>query len=309
MTNQIMKKIISFTICLFCLMPLVKAQVYLNVEEAAQSNSADLQVDSDNTGVVFPHVFLNATNDYLPVIDSPQPGLLVYNPNLTNEIDPGYYYWAETPAPAHWEKLGGMNEKGTIIQNVDIEFMGYDPTGIGANSPNSIAIGGKTATKQRCSQWEINEGGNGHVYCAYTVNSTINFGEAFTASQSNGGYVLTVVSDAEWNFVKDNIINDGLGIGGAVLTDNIWLGYVKLSTPGNGYKYFWLTHETWENNWSNNSTTQSYFVSGQPEEWNANNATRCTFIQRTVANPDRLWSSQTCSTTTNMTNLIIEFNQ
>ncbi len=304
-----MKKIIPFLFYLFALMPILDAQVYLNVEETAKSNSADLQVDSENSGVALPHVFLNSTDDYLPIVEEPQPGLLVYNPNLTQGIDPGYYYWAVSPSPAHWEKIGGINEKGTIIQNVDIEFMGYDPTGIGASSPNNISIGPKTASKQRCSKWEINQGGNGHVYCAYTVSSTIDYGEAFQAAKNVGGYTVTIVSDAEWSFVKNNIINDGLGLGGTLLSSNIWLGYVKLATPGNGYNYFWMTNETWENNWSNNSTTQSYFVTGEPEEYNANNNTRCTYIQSTTANADRLWSSQTCASTSNMTNLIIEFNQ
>ncbi len=250
------------------------SQVYINVDEADQVSSADLQIDSENSGVALPHVLLNSINSYAPIATEPKAGLIVYNPNLTRDIDPGYYYWSNSTSPSRWVKIGGIEEKGTIIQNVDIDFLGYNPTGVAASTPATFSIGTKTATRQRCAKWETSLGGNGHVYCAYTINNTINFNEAVTAARDRNGYIVSIVSDSEWTFVKNNVIQDGLSLGGSTLDNNIWLSYVKLATPGNSFKYYWMTGETWENNWSNNATTQSYFATNQPEESSANNTTR-----------------------------------
>src|SRR5690554_1163534 len=155
-------------------------------------------------------------------------------------------------------------------------------------------------TKERCARWEINEGGNGHVYCAYTSTNSLNFNTLFTVAKGLGGYVVTIVSDAEWNFVKDNIINVGPGLGGSVLSNNIWLGYTKISTPGNPTpKYQFITGESWENRWSNNATTQSQFATGEPQAATVNTTTRCTYISSSASDPQRLWRSQPCSTTSN----------
>ena len=303
-----MKKFISFPF-LIMIGCFVQSQVYINVAEADQENSADLQIDSENSGFGFPQVMLTTTTSFSPISSEPKPGLVVYNPNLTDKIQPGLYVWVTDPAPAHWQILGGIDQEGTIIQNIDTDFLGYNPIGVGASSPASFTIGGSTATKQRCAKWNIGDGGNGHTYCAYTTPGAINFNDTYTSIRNIGGYIVSVVSTAEWNFVKNNVINDGLSSGGTILTSNIWLGYVKLATPGNGYRYFWMTGETWENNWFNLATTQSYFTAGQPEAASANANPRCTFIQRSAVSADRLWSSQACTTTANMNHVIVEFNQ
>lgn len=283
----------------------IQAQVYVNVDEANQESSADLQIDSNNSGFGVPQVMLTSLTSYAPIASEPKPGLVVYNPNTNDEIEAGLYVWVAEPAPAHWEMLGGLDRKGTIIQNIDKEFLGYDPVGSGFSAPVPAGL-----NKQRCARWEINDGGNGHVYCAYTSTSTRNFHNTYNLARSAGGYVVTIVSDAEWDFVKDNIINDGLSQGGSALTNNIWLGYVKLKTPGNDdLKYHWITGETWENKWSNNASTQSHFASGEPQPADSNTSTRCTFINRSASDSNRLWRSQTCGTVSNMNNIIIEFNQ
>ncbi|MFC3158533.1 hypothetical protein ACFOEQ_08330 [Chryseobacterium arachidis] len=47
-------------------------------------------------------------------------------------------------------KIGGVENKFTIIQNVDPNILGYSPTGIGANAPTTITVGSSTATKATC---------------------------------------------------------------------------------------------------------------------------------------------------------------
>lgn len=283
----------------------IQAQVYVNVDEANQEISADLQIDSNTSGFGVPQVMLTSLSSYAPIASEPKPGLVVYNPNTNDEIEAGLYVWVANPSPAHWELLGGVDRKGTIIQNIDKELLGYDPVGSGFSATVPPGL-----SKQRCVRWEITDGGNGHVYCAYTSTSTRNFHTTYDQAKTIGGYVVTIVSDAEWNFVKDNIINDGLGQGGSALTSSIWLGYVRLKTPGNSFKYHWITGETWENKWSNNASPQSHFASGHPDPVvGTTNTTQCTFINRSASDSNRLWRSQTCDTTTNMNHVIIEFNQ
>jgi hypothetical protein len=296
-----MKRILSLNLFLG-LGLLLHAQVYINVDETDQASAAILQADAEDKGVAFPHVYLENTTSALPITGSPAEGLIVYNPNLTSNIEPGYYYWTNSPSP-HWERIGGIKENGTIIQNIDREFLGYNPTGMGANAPTTFSISTGTATKQRCVKWEINEGGNGHVYCAYTANVNTNFETTFNAIKNLNGYMVTIVSQKEWDFVLKNVIQNQLNLGGSLLNQGIWLGYLRFTTPGNNTpKYQWITNESWENNWSNNPTTQHNFTTGQPTN-------PCTFIQTTAASSIRAWSSQACSSTSNMSNLIVEFNQ
>lgn len=283
------------------------AQVYINVSPENEDPSAELQVDATDKGIVLSSVHLVDKDLKDPIDSTPKDGLLVYNSNLTAKVDPGYYFWSE--ADSEWKKLGGIVEKKTIIQNINKEFLGYDPTGIGASAPNSFNLpNGGTATKQRCVKWEISNGGNGHTYCAYTSSVTKDFENSFNAARNIGGYIVTIVSDAEWDFVKNNIINDNSNKGGTILNNSIWLGYVKLQTPGNlTPKYRWITDETWENNWSNNATTQSHFSPNQPQAASDNANPRCTMISSLNQNANRLWTSEFCTTLTS--HLIVEFNQ
>jgi hypothetical protein len=281
---------------------LLSAQVYINVEPSNEVPSAILQADANDKGIALPHVFLENTNSALPITETPAEGLIVYNPNLTSDITPGYYYWTNSPNP-HWERIGGINEKGTIIQNIDREFLGYNPNRMGTDAPTTFTISSSTATKQRCVKWNITDGGNGHTYCSYTTSNGYDFQTTFNAIKAINGYMVTIVSDAEWDFVLKNVINDGKSIGGNNLTNGIWLGYVKFTTPGNSIpKYQWITSESWENTWSNNARVQHNFAVGQPQE-------SCTFIQTSNNSSSRLWSSKVCTSNTNMTNIIVEFNQ
>lgn len=288
---------------------LTNAQVYINVEEENEKSSAILQVDGTDKGMTFPHVNLVSTTSFAPIEQTPAEGLIVYNPNLTKEIEPGYYYWTNV-SPARWVRLGGKDVTGTIIQNIDIDFLGYNPTGVGASAPNTFSLnGGGTATKERCAKWEKVNGGNDHTYCAYTASTNKDFNSTFQSIKNINGYMVTITSKKEWDFVRNNVINDGKSLGGTNLNQAIWLGYVKFATPGNlTHKYHWITNESWENNWSNNATVQHNFDTNQPDSAASNTNSVCTYIQ-TSSSSSRLWRSQACTSTSNMTNLIVEFNQ
>lgn len=316
-----MKNLVNIILLLF--VTISNAQLYINVEQANQISSADLQLDSNNKGIGMPILNLVSVNDYSPIRELPKDGLLVYNNNVTDDLQIGYYYWRSLPT-AHWEKVGGERSRNTIIQNVNEYVLGYNPNGLGANAPASIdVIDGNNNSgiynKTRCIKWDKADGGNGHTYCGYKSNNTTrSFEHVYNATRKIGGYIVTVTSDAEWNFVKNNIMYDGLFRGGDNLLGYSWLGYTSVATPGNRVKeYMWITGETWDSNWGNVSSTQSHFanVANNPEPATVNYS-RCTVIgstgndaQYSNSNPNREWFTRPCSTGQGVINIIVEFNQ
>lgn len=301
-----MKKISLWLFALINL-SLTQAQVYVNVPNTEdQEASASFQVETQNAkkGVALPSVALTSIDSYQPIVMEPKPGLLVYNTTVDESLDAGYYYWDLTPNP-HWERMGGTVDKYTILQNIDEDILGYSPTGTGATATPSIpAVGNTSYDKASCVKWELSDGGNGHSYCTYNYSDAANgkdFQTFFNAAKTANGYLLTVTSTAEWNFVKNNVLNN--------VSSPVWLGYVAMKTPGNDYKYRWITNETWRNNWSNNASTQSAFANGQPQPAYPG---RCTVISSNT-NANREWFTNDCDQpkygNIAINKLIIEFNQ
>ncbi|GAA5084242.1 hypothetical protein GCM10023210_03880 [Chryseobacterium ginsengisoli] len=285
------------------------AQIFLNVPDAEHENSAYFQVGkmNANKGVAMPIVSLTSLTDYSPIVQTPKPGLLVYNNTISETLEQGYYYWSTINTP-HWEKIGGVENKFTIIQNVDPNILGYSPTGIGSNAPATFSVGSSTASKTTCSKWELNAGGNGHVYCGYKVSdaSGKDFGTVFNALKNLNGYIVTITSAPEWDFIKTNILN----YSGNTLTTAAWIGYTSVKTPGNSERYRWITNETWRSNWGNSASVQSFFAANNPG--NAANG-QCNMISGAANNANREWYSSACSSTAlsgaNISSIIVEFNQ
>lgn len=295
-------------------------QVQINVEKGKEDLSASLQVGYLGTkkGVSIPQVALISKTEYAPIRTEPKEGLMVYNTVIGEDLDKAYYFWSKENG-GHWESLGGVVNKSTIIQNISPSVLGYEPKTLGSAAPASFAIAGGTANKIKCVTWELNVGGNGHTYCGYSVNKDVDFGQMFTAAKEQGAYVLTLTSNTEWNFVKNNLIND--------LQNPIWLGYATVRTPGNPYKYRWITGETWNNSWGNSANVQAVFAPNNPKStvdyygadpfagnYESKNATGlCTLISGSVYNEDRQWYSTGCNTSTfqsvGINQVVLEFNQ
>lgn len=282
------------------------AQVYINVpNEADRETSASFQIEPANShkGVTIPAIALTSKTNYTPIVVEPKTGLLVYNTTKNENIDVGYYYW-DTNATPHWEKIGGIAEKFTILQNIDKNVLGYNPTGVGSSSPATITVSGSNATKTVCKKWELSDNGNGHTYCAYTLTNGKTFSDVYNAAKAAGGYMVTLTSAGEWNFVKSNIID------ASSLNNPIWIGYTALKTPGNSYAYRWITNETWRNNWGNAATSQSFFAANNPV---AAASGLCSIISGKTYDADRKWYGTTCNSTAfqsaSINTIIIEFNQ
>lgn len=296
------------------------AQVQINVTEGQEELSALLQIDASDKGVSFPNVALTSTTDLQTVLN-PVNGLLVYNINTESDVSPGFYFHYNDA----WHPIGKMSEIYLFNQPIDKDVLGYTPSNLGITADNTpgIVYGNSTSTRwltMGCETWSVSEGGNGHTYCAYksTTNTsgsgtrTHNWEQAYNFAQERGGYLLTLTSDAERDWVMENIVAD------KGLSSNIWLGYRSFESryvpmAGNNndnhnginfnrHRYKWITNEKWVADWEEptTATVQHNFINNQPTVGNA----RCTYIQ---SSGQRQWTTRTCNTATGTNHIIVEF--
>lgn len=306
----------------------VSAQVHINAE-GNEIASAMLQVDAGDQGVSLPNVALTSTTVETPVTD-PKEGLLVYNTNTTTtnsstDVLPGYYYWSA----GAWNPIGKIIESYIFQQPIDTDILGYVPTSNGSADNTAGNLTGAANTgdsesralyvKLGCAKWPVSAGGNDHTYCAYRRDYDPIFGSnyadgadwqtTFNFAKARGGYLLTITSDAERNWLQTNVITP------KNLTSGIWLGYNKYQSkyiplsgnnndPGfNRHRYKWITGEKWQVNWENagGATVQNHFAAGQPSITNANG---CAYI---TTGGTRQWDDRTCSDDQNYHHIIVEF--
>jgi hypothetical protein len=134
-----MKKILSLS-SLFFALSLHAQNVGINATGATPDNSAMLDVQSTNKGLLIPRVSLTGVND-AATIPSPATSLLVYNTNasLTNGV--GFYYNSGTPGAPQWTKLLSASETLWREQTNYVELIPnkalYFPNnvGVGISSP------------------------------------------------------------------------------------------------------------------------------------------------------------------------------
>lgn len=95
-------------------------------------------------------------------------------------------------------------------------------------------------------EWTVGEGGNGHTY--ELVTDLVTWPEAQTAAIARGGFLATIVNQAEQDFIQNHVLveNDDL--------HHAWIGgYQDLNAPdyaepAGGWR--WLTGEEWSyTNW------------------------------------------------------------
>ncbi len=68
------------------------AQVSINSDGSAPDDSAMLDVESTDKGMLIPRVALTGTSD-VATISSPAVSLMVYNTATAGDVTPGFYYW------------------------------------------------------------------------------------------------------------------------------------------------------------------------------------------------------------------------
>lgn len=288
-----MQRMTRYNACFLLLVSLYSnAQIGINTNPPHES--AILDMSNTKHGLLAPRVALISSND-TTTIDAPQQGLLIYNTATSNDIVPGYYFWSLN----RWEPLSGLDTTVTknVSTSINASSLGYNPSGSASASPESFIINDLTATKKVCASFtDIDKGALEHSYCGYSLSKGITWEDAFNLSKIFKGYIVTITSNEEWNFLKQFIMTVDEA------KSNIWIGYNKNQEPGNPAEYKWVTGEKSKINWSNSSTLNTFYANNEP-----NTANNCIKINATSISPDRTWQSQDCSSNEAFNYLIIEY--
>ena len=115
---------------------------------------------------------------------------------------------------------------------------------VAAATVGSATLG---ASAQQSVQWRVQDGGNGHWYTVVTVPNGITWTAAREAASSRGGYLATIRSAPEAEFVRAlaESTDGAFGTGSSQLGP--WIGGSRIGTaPG----WRWMSGETWSfTNW------------------------------------------------------------
>lgn len=79
------------------------------------NKSSQLEVTSNEKGILIPRVALQGTDDQVTISNGNVQSLLVYNTTDNEHIKPGYYYW-EAGA---WQRLSNQKDVEAIVQDFD----------------------------------------------------------------------------------------------------------------------------------------------------------------------------------------------
>lgn len=276
-----MNKII-LTLSLIGLCQFTYAQVGINTSPPHPTAALDMS-DSEK-GFLAPKIALQNIRD-TSTINAPKKGVLVFNTTSNSDLQPGYYYWNNEK----WEPF--HNNKNEVIQNVSqnvfASSLGYVPSGNYEEALTELNYYGATSLKRTCFQFTDNyAGATEHTYCGYTMEGPVTWEQAFHFSKYLKGYLVTITSTNEWDFIKTNLLD-----GGEDNADhNTWIGYNRIKTPGNSPEYTWITGEKSVINWSNSSTLQVNYAAGEPDSSGS-----CVYISDAVTSADRRWYNDACS--------------
>lgn len=114
-------------------------------------------------------------------------------------------------------------------------------------------------------EWTTASGGNGHFYGGVLFGADIDWVQAKLEAENRGGYLATITSAAEGNFIVSSVISDPFwqaDIRGAGFTDLFgpWLGgFQPAGSPEPGGNWQWVTGE---------SFSPTFWAAGEPNNIN-----------------------------------------
>lgn len=220
--------------------------------------------------------------------------------------------WAATLLSNGIKNNSGSNTGGG--DGFDTSILGYTPVKASQRTvPASLT--GTSVTELGCKKWS-GTGSNGHTYCAYQIGPVgaidgKTFYDTFAFAKQVGGYIVTLTNHAERIWVYNNILASAPN--GYNLQKSIWIGYNKVSYPGNSNKFTWITGEDWMIDWttSPNATPQSFFFGGEPNNQGGNEGS-CHIFDIALSS-SRQWNDVSGSATNNASSpfnqVILEFNE
>jgi len=294
-------------------------QAQIGIGTSTPAASAQLDISSFNKGFLPPRIALTATTDGVS-ITAPATGLLIYNTATAgvspNQVTPGYYFYSGTK----WKPLISELPANQVL--FDASVLGYVPLGRAAVAPADTVIGSSRFIKRH----QVVNPANGHSYALYSgrntgnsANLSLNWFNTFNFGKAINGYLLTMTSTDEIDFVRNNFLSnaalslDGTNSVSFYSSSNIWLGFAKIVEPGNPVRLGWITGERSRVNWSlDPAVTDANFKSGEP---NNNGGTEgFVHVYATANTALRQWNdlagtSITTGTNQDFNHIIIEFNQ
>lgn len=134
-------------------------------------------------------------------------------------------------------------------------------------------------------QWEVSQGGNGHFYEAVAVPQPLTWWQADTDAQQAGGYLATITSEAENEFVF-SLIDDPAYWNPSYNLRGPWIGgFQPPGSPEPAGGWSWVTGEpftysNWDDNQPNNSNDEDHIHYGnRPVRTTAWNDVRGDFME------------------------------
>lgn len=186
--------------------------VGINPTGAIPNNSAGLDVDFTNKGLLVPRVALTARNSNAPIGAGIANSLLVYNTatagTFPNNVTPGYYYWDGT----QWQRLTNGIANGWDIN-------GNTLTGTLPNTPNEFigTINGADFIVRTNNTERMRVKSNGQV----VVNSTTPFaGDVFSSYAAGTDAAINGYSSGSGEAVYGQNTGTGLTILGITTNNN-----------------------------------------------------------------------------------------
>jgi len=273
------------------------AQVGIGTKTPAAG--AILELKASNRALLLTRVALTGTND-LTTIPTPVAGMIIYNTADVGGVNAvkanNLYRFNGTK----WDYIVDEEYFQNIFGSLNSSILGYDPVPASQKATVATAPGGASVTLVGCKT----NPANGHVYCAYQLSAGTNFYNTFQLAKEIGGYIVTMTSNAEREWVNTNMLANGTGYN---LNNNIWIGYNKVAFPGNPSEFLWITGEDWVIDWTTSptSTPESWFSPTEPNNSGGNEGS-CHII---AGNADKKWNDLPGSSTNLFNQVIIEFNE
>ena len=287
---------------------------------------AAVHIDNGNHVVKFPHVSLQGLTDN-QTVNNPSVGLMVYNTN--NDVAPrkGFCYW-------DGDKWINYADDQVIISNdidlvdLSVNMLGYNPDGSYIDATDTFSITRSIDNKVISFTYEgcVTNPDNNHTYCGYSSSEPLNWMDAFKAGKIQKGYLVTITSQKEWDFILNTFYRNQHSLTGVnfkdLINDNrrVWIGYNKVNPIGYHQQFTWITGESSEVDWFS-GTRFTGFAPNEPNDSQGDEGcSHIHYVNDAVVNRDLnklSWNDTPCNLATHPSNyagmapkfVIIEFNQ
>lgn len=286
----------------------------VGIGTASPATILDISVERGQDGIIkdankpygfqAPRLTLAELSGLTAVYDANHVGVLIYITDVSgggatdqriNIVDQGYYSFDGST----WKNMvSSINNIVSLSSLVDPNILGYVPSNTAtASSAGLPTITGKALIKSSVGT----NSENGHSYALYSTvdtsaNSFLTWYEAYNAAKELGGYLVTVRTGAEWNFIRTNIIktsnlNGWIGMArfswsaGSALTPAIEMKWITGEQPLHDYaaggKAFVKKYNNFVSGEPNGSTQGFvYFLGTGTNQWSDTTSTGTTAIRQ-----------------------------